>query len=121
MRYVVLAIEDNDIAQQLCDEVAESSSKGMPFVPQGASVIGMFAVPTKYCDPSDGHRGKKTEAGWTRGKKYGWWVCGACKKPTRAWALNLNALMSSARNLLNGDKDIMGAAMPMQVHQKVLE
>lgn len=115
MRYVVLSIEDNDTAESFANDLLTASTRGMPFVPQEADVIGMFAVPTQYCDPTDGHRGKKTQAAWTRGKKYGWWVCGACKKPTKAWARNMNALMSSARNLLNGTDDIMGAAMPTKV------
>lgn len=111
MRYIVLGIEDNDVAEQLANDLVKSPRQGMPFVPQGASIVGMFAVPTKFCDDEpSGHRGRKTEAGWTRGKKYGWWVCGACKKPTKAWAQNLNAVLSSSRNLMNGLKDTLGAA-----------
>jgi hypothetical protein len=114
MRYVVISIEDNNVADKFTEDILNSLQMGYPFVPRGAQIVGSFAVPTKFCDPTDGHRGKKTEAGWTRGKKYGWWVCGACKKPTEAWGTNLNSLLSSCRNLLNDGREILGAA---QVHQ----
>lgn len=83
MKYVVLLIED-DI-------------DSLSYHPEPVAV---FKAPTKFCNPSDGHRGKKTEAGWTRGMKYGWWVCGKCKKPTTQWASNLNAVLGAAKNLL---------------------
>jgi hypothetical protein len=85
VKYVVLRMEDND----------------EPDVCVNQELVGVFKAPTSYCDPSDGHRGKKTDAGWTRGKKYGWWVCAACKKPSRAWGRNLNAVLGSAKNILN--------------------
>lgn len=101
MRYVVLEVEDDKWAEEIVGELNE----------EGQKVVGVFAVPTKFCDDEPpGHRGKKTQAGWTRGKKYGWWVCGACKKPTKAWGRNLNAVLSSARNLLSDGKDTLGAA-----------
>src|SRR4051795_7085717 len=86
MKYVVLKIED--------------SIDPMSFDFPNQRVVGIFKAPTVYCDNTDGHRGKKTEAGWTRGKKYGWWVCGKCKKPTKAWSENLNAVLGAAKNLL---------------------
>jgi hypothetical protein len=117
MRYVVLAIEDNEAAQRLTEEMQTVETHGYPFVPQGASIAGMFAVPTKFCDDEPaGHRGKKTQAGWTRGKKYGWWVCGSCKKPTKAWGTNLNSLLSSCVNLL-APNHIIGAARAVGVDQ----
>jgi hypothetical protein len=51
-----------------------------------AKVVAAYKKPTKFCEPQDGHRGTKTTGGWTRGKKYGWWVCGVCGKPTKRWA-----------------------------------
>lgn len=63
----------------------EGVSIGMKEV--SAKVIGVFKKPTLYCNPADGHRNrKKTYQGWTRGKKYGWWVCSLCGKPTEKWA-----------------------------------
>lgn len=46
-------------------------------------LCGVWKEPTLFCDPLDGHRGKKTEGGYTRGRKYGWWVCGKCGKPSK--------------------------------------
>jgi hypothetical protein len=104
MHYVVIEVEDDSKLDQLLEE-------DIPRLQSGIRTIGLFRVPTKFCDPSDGHRGRKTEAGWTRGKKYGWWVCGSCKKPSKMWGRNLNAVLSSTRNLLVGDH-ILGAAPP---------
>jgi hypothetical protein len=107
MRLVVLEVADDKYADWFVRDIEEQVGDG---VLEGVKLVGVFQAPTKYCDPSDGHRGKKTDAGWTRGKKYGWWVCAACKKPSKAWAKNLNAVLSSARNLLNNGKDTLGAA-----------
>lgn len=63
--------------------------------------IAVFKMPTKFCDPSDGHRsGRKTYQGWTRGKKYGWWVCARCGKPTKLWASGRQWVFSLGFNLL---------------------
>jgi hypothetical protein len=86
MKYAVLKIEDSDEVDVCVNQ----------------ELVGVFKAPTAYCDPSDGHRGKKTETGWTRGKKYGWWVCSKCKKPTQEWGQNLNAVLGASRNLLEG-------------------
>jgi hypothetical protein len=48
-----------------------------------ATAIGAFKVPTKFC-ANTSHR----SAGYTRGQKYGWWVCGVCRLPTEKWADN---------------------------------
>jgi hypothetical protein len=55
-------------------------------------VIWVARRPAKYCDPSDGHRGK---AGWTRGRGYGWWVCAVCHLPTKDWANNMERMRYS--------------------------
>lgn len=114
MRFILISVEDDKVSDQFIEDMKQVETHGVPFVPQGAAVIGMFQVPTKFCDPTDGHRGKKTEAGWTRGRKYGWWVCGKCKKPSAQWGWNLNGLLSSARNLLE-DNGILGAARAVDV------
>lgn len=45
-------------------------------------IRGVWKKPTLICDPSDGHR--RGREGWTRGRKYGWWVCAGCGKVARA-------------------------------------
>lgn len=63
-----------------------------------ADVRAVYKKPTLYCDNSDKHRGKL--AGWTRGRKYGWWVCAVCGKPTRAWADGEHWFAAIGKNLL---------------------
>jgi hypothetical protein len=52
-----------------------------------ATLIGAYRKSEEFCDNTDGHRGK---LGWTRGPNYGWWVCGACGKPTKEWNNSLD-------------------------------
>lgn len=76
---VVLEFSDESYAKDYVADWLGRSSK--------VQVIAVFKKPTLYCDPADGHRNrKKTHQGWTRGKKYGWWVCSLCGKPTEKWA-----------------------------------
>lgn len=78
-RLVVLSFEDN--------EEAEAFIKNENQTPEAVwdlKVEGAFAMPTQFC-PSSGSGGcspSKRVRGWVRGKKYGWWVCAICKKPS---------------------------------------
>ena len=102
MKYIVLKLNEDDQSESLIEFLKNQwllTEEGIGALSK-TELTGVFKGPTTFCNNSDGHRGKKTEAGWTRGKKYGWWVCGKCKKPTERWSNNLNAVLSSARNLL---------------------
>jgi hypothetical protein len=83
MKYIVIEVDDDSV-----EGVIEYDL-------QIFNVVGIFKAPTAFCDNTDGHRGKN---GFTRGKKYGWWVCTTCKKPTKAWSENLNAVLGAAYN-----------------------
>jgi hypothetical protein len=87
--YVVLSFEDDEEAKEFVTDVLRSGGPSKAGVDIWlAKVRGVFKKPTKFCDPSDGHRaGKKTEQAFTRGRRYGWWVCALCGKPTKAWSL----------------------------------
>lgn len=43
-----------------------------------AKVIAIHKRPTQFCQ---GCSGRKTDIGFTRGTKFGWWVCAKCRKP----------------------------------------
>lgn len=83
-RYVVLYFEDNEDAEQFSTYVGE--------------VTALVPAPTLFCQ---GCKGGKTQTGWFKGPKYGWWVCAKCGKPSRGWAQNYRAVISSAKNLLD--------------------
>lgn len=88
-RLVVLDFDDNEQAEE--------------FIESGKyNVVGLFARPSLFCDPSDGHTGGrgKTGRGWTKGKKYGWWVCAVCKKPSRLWGEKFECVVGNGKNLL---------------------
>jgi hypothetical protein len=100
MKLVVLQVEDDALVDRFIKENLEDPS----LIPQ-ATIVGVFKAPTKFCECGPGNH----KAGFTRGQKYGWWVCAKCKKPTSGWGKNLNAVLSSARNLL-AENHTLGAA-----------
>jgi hypothetical protein len=122
---VVLQFSDEEhakafVAQALqhkgvpCEELVTASDGNLSlrFRRLNGVIIAVFKNPMQFCDPNDGHRGKKTSAGWTRGKKYGWWVCAACGKPTERWAngslwpfsIGFNLLPASVSSWARGPK-----------------
>lgn len=49
----------------------------------------LFAIhkrPTQFCE---GGHSKKIRPGFTKGKKFGWWVCNQCYKPKRLYWKNV--------------------------------
>jgi len=104
-RYVVLSFDDDTTADEFVAAVQENGILGhvsneSGFMKHFAPVVrAMFQRPTKFCDCAS--RGGNIKArGFTRGKKYGWWVCNACKKPTVGWAQGQEWFRFLGRNLL---------------------
>lgn len=53
-------------------------------------VEGIYKKPTLFCDPMDtSTHGNRRVQGFTKGQKWGWWVCASCKKPKRLAFMNL--------------------------------
>jgi glutaredoxin len=63
-------------------------------------VVGVYKVPTIFCETV--HGGTKTaQQGFTQGQRWGWWVCGYCKKPKKtAYAHKWEYLSNFGWNLL---------------------
>jgi hypothetical protein len=97
-RYVVLSFEDNEDAEtfiQHCD--------GQSSIIVTGKVEALIAKPTMFCPNSAAGgcpTGKRTHS-FTRGLKWGWWVCAVCKKPVklRDQKLMYNCI-SQGKNLL---------------------
>jgi hypothetical protein len=96
-KYVLLAFNNDkqadEFAQRFTDDVAERAQ----FERTGiyAYVRGMFRMPTKFCSCV----GIK-KRGFVRGKKYGWWVCSMCGKPTIGWGRGDHWFLALGKNLL---------------------
>lgn len=60
-------------------------------------VVGVYRRPKSYCKET-GH-GKKG-VGFTKGRKWGWWVCGQCRRPKREYWRNIFKDTPFGRNLL---------------------
>jgi hypothetical protein len=102
--YVILEFEDEHQALTLVEDHFHYP-EGRLLTPVQENdveckVVGVFKKPTLFCP---GHTGKKTETGYMRGKKWGWWVCSVCGRPTKRWA---DSLMDSSlgNNLLPDER-----------------
>ena len=85
--YVVLEVDTDDPGyQDMHDRLANS-------------IVGVYRRPTMFCESASGCSTGKRVRGFTKGKKWGWWVCGVCKKPTYGWGSNHQAVVGSGVNL----------------------
>lgn len=79
-KYVMLEFPDDSSADDFVKQMLERDTHGMPFVPQSGRIRGLWKKPTLFCGCTAVKR-----RGWTRGKKYGWFICSQCHKPSRLW------------------------------------
>lgn len=89
--YVLLAFDNDEDARTLVQDMLEYPDRNILTPAQEndvhATVRGVWKKPTVFCECRVERAVKgKTTSGWTRGKKYGWWVCAKCGKPAEAWA-----------------------------------
>lgn len=106
MMTVVLTFEDDEQAMTLVESVLDDYGIHVPYR-QGTpddfqqvhgEVMGIYKHPTMFCECLSG---KKTQMGFTRGKKWGWWVCGQCSKPKRVYWKNIFEHNGLGDNLLD--------------------
>ena len=107
MRYVVLKFDDNDDAEAFVQLALRDPIKEY-------EAMGLFAGPTQFCTCTGG-RGRIHS--WTRGQRFGWWVCKSCKKPSEATGgplQQMRAVVSQSRNLLVADEEQAPATVMME-------
>lgn len=111
-RYVLVAFDQDKDAEEFVQSVGRRGgffflgtdghfrTANVPEDPttSNAFVRGVWQKPTKFCDcqPSS----KKQDRGYSRSKKYSWWVHKDCGKPTKLWASGEHFFYSLGRNLL---------------------
>jgi hypothetical protein len=98
-KYVLLTFEDDAAADAFVNKVTETESVTTSAYHESelkAFIRGVWKKPTKFCSCI----GAMKERGFTRGRKYGWWVCTKCGKPTVGWARGDHWFLSLGRNLL---------------------
>jgi len=88
-RILILSVDNNEEAEDFAKWLIEGNAPkawaegDLPVVPPGTTLEAMIARPTVGCRGPHRVPGKmKPERGWTRTKRFGWWVCGVCKKPS---------------------------------------
>lgn len=101
-RLVVLRFDDNKAAEEFVkagvDNKVFIADERTNMLRITGEVVGLFGQPTMFCDCT---LRKGRVKGYSRGQRWGWWVCSACKKPTRAWGGHLQAVLGAATNHLS--------------------
>jgi hypothetical protein len=89
-KYVLLAFDNDEDADQF---IAFTNQYKVTLIgPQydatelPTALRAVYKKPTKFCEGAGCTQSGKGRPGFTRGTKYGWWVCANCKKPARPWA-----------------------------------
>lgn len=107
---VLLSFEDDEAALKFTEaaldekvfiaDARSNMSRMRDLEPQA-----LYKMPTMWCPSHSGL--KKTEAGFTKGIKYGWWVCAHCGKPRKmAWDNMLKNETSLGYNILTRHFDL---------------
>lgn len=103
-KYVLVAFEDDaradEFVRRFTEDVEENARDTRSNI--YAYVRGMWKKPTKFCECSISGVGIK-KRGFTRGRKYGWWVCSQCKRPTVGFGRGDHWFLALGRNLLPVD------------------
>jgi hypothetical protein len=84
-RVIVLSFDDNESAEMFALGMLNKVADGCPTVPPSAKIEAMIARPTARCTGPHRIPGRmKSEHGFTRTKRFGWFVCATCKKAAPA-------------------------------------
>jgi hypothetical protein len=95
-RYVLLAFDDEAEAEKFLNSTKLYVADEKTNVSEVFGVVrGVWKKPTKFCECSG-----KGKSGFTRGRKYGWWVCNNCRRPTESWAKGDHWASALGTNLL---------------------
>lgn len=104
-KYVLLQFDDEADADGIIHEILSHrpNADGISVEPgqfYQCTLRAVFKKPTKFCECTN-----VKKRGFTRGQKYGWWVCDQCKKPTQGWARLELAYQVFGKNLLPPSED----------------
>lgn len=97
--FVLLSFDDDDEAKEFVKaqlnervQVTYNDDQYDPFE-VSAEVRGVYKRPVQFCTCT-------RTPGWTRGKRFGWWVCVDCGKPSKMWAMGVMLFTPLGTNLL---------------------
>jgi hypothetical protein len=92
-KYVLLQFDDDKDADAF---VGETQQEGLLVGTRWPRVLvrAVYKKPTQFCKCTS------EKPGYSRGKKFGWWVHAACGKPREAWARGDHWYDALGNNLL---------------------
>lgn len=121
-RYLLIEFDDEESALKLKGMLDERTRVG-----RGVRVVGLFAKPTDYCQCGiDTWTTTKARVSTTRrGRKFGWYVCTVCKRPTASESGLVNLIAPSdiinprRFDLKNGVGDLINYVLALSsVHRR---
>lgn len=104
--YVLLTFDKDDDAKLFVNQLIEQRGvmdytnaycEDYQMIP--ANLRGVWKKPTLFCTREKPGCSERSR-GYTRGKKYGWWVCVGCGKPSWRWAQGNAWFTALGTNLL---------------------
>lgn len=103
-RLVVLRFDDNEVADEFIKNGKDFLDSTYDNFWGNVHVKGLYAMPTQFCDSGGGCSTGKRIQFWTRGTKFGWWVCKVCRKPAKTTEeKTIRAVVSQGTNLLKAE------------------
>lgn len=104
--FVLLRFEDDNQALTLIEDMQEYKDSAILTPTQEnnvmATAVALFKAPTMFHEPFETHGGNsKTSQSFTKGQKWGWWVCTTCKKPSRLYWEQIVKECSFGRNIMS--------------------
>lgn len=105
-KYVLLTFDEDDAADQFVEAAQKHDLRRLvgDYIEEAewvdCTVRAVYKKPTKFCTGTDKPECRGHKKGFTRGTKYGWWVCAACGKPTQAWGDGEHWYATHGKNLL---------------------
>lgn len=87
-RYMLIEFDDEASADALRARIDTATRAGKRF-----RVVGMFAKPrAPYCQCGKETSGRGKPSTLKRGRKFGWWVCTECRRPSGTVASLVNLI-----------------------------
>lgn len=89
-RYLLIEFDDEETALKMKEKIDAGHGKRF-------RVVGLFAKPTAFCQCGiEKWTTTKTSPATTkRGRRFGWWVCTVCKRPTASESGLVNLIAPS--------------------------
>lgn len=107
--YVLMAFDSDEhaknwikVQQIYIDRRDKLTDEEAPTDTAHYEVVAAYKKPTIFCDVLDGnHSRNRRVIGFTKGTKWGWWVCALCSKPREMYVQGIRDNNPFGKNILH--------------------